>query len=245
MLYIKKFKDSAGFHDGKFDLPYPYLAKSSAEEEVFFGELFNIIYMYYNIPESGYYEILGPEFPLKNIQEMYVDEGSREVPVRSYNFLESGEHAIKFLMSRKFRDSGDMFLNVSTAIRTNLNQTNGLYSKLRYTQGMFSGCNLITSINLSKLDTSEVIDMSRLFKDCSSLSQVTMKYPVDKVAKLDEMFSGVAEVGTFYYNPEYDYTKIINILPPGWVAKELVSCYAAGYWINDQPWSNEHIWANG
>jgi hypothetical protein len=35
------------------------------------------------------------------------------------------------------------------------------------------------------------------------------------------MFKNCSSGGTFYYNPAYDYSKIIEVLPTSWTAKPI------------------------
>jgi hypothetical protein len=41
---------------------------------------------------------------------------------------------------------------------------------------------------------------------------------VSKVTNALDMFNGIKTTGTFYYNSQYDYSKIIAELPSTWTA---------------------------
>lgn len=41
---------------------------------------------------------------------------------------------------------------------------------------------------------------------------------VSKVTKPVSMFKDITTTGTFEYNPAYNYSKIINLLPSTWTA---------------------------
>lgn len=60
-----------------------------------------------------------------------------------------------------------------------------------------------------------------MFFRCLSLTKVTMTGDVSKVYDTGSMFSGIETNGTFYYNPDYDYSKIIAQLPSTWTAVPL------------------------
>ena len=70
--------------------------------------------------------------------------------------------------------------------------------------GMFSGCTLLASVDLSELDTSEVTDMSRMFDSCSSLNSIYVSkgFATTSVELSDGMFYGcyslVGGAGTAY-----------------------------------------------
>lgn len=66
-------------------------------------------------------------------------------------------------------------------------------------------------------DLSKVTTMESMFSTASNivsnLKSITMKGPVSSTVNVTWMFSGVTTTGTFYYNPAYDYSKIIEQLP--------------------------------
>lgn len=63
--------------------------------------------------------------------------------------------------------------------------------------------------------------MSGMFEYCPNLTSVTMTGDVSNVAYVNGMFRSVTTEGTFYYNPQYDYSKIIAELPATWTAVPL------------------------
>ena len=91
--------------------------------------------------------------------------------------------------------------------------------------GMFTGCRSLTSLDLTNWDTSNVTNMSYMFSDCTNLSEIRMGGDVSNVTNMSYMFSGIAYTGTFYYNSAYDYSKIITQLSSSWkkVACDLIN----------------------
>ena len=83
---------------------------------------------------------------------------------------------------------------------------------------MFRDCSKLESIDLSSWDTSNVTDMGYMFWGCVKLLEVRMYGDVSKVTNVLGMFNLIAANGTFYYNPQYDYSKIIAVLPSSWAA---------------------------
>jgi hypothetical protein len=63
--------------------------------------------------------------------------------------------------------------------------------------------------------------MYRMFYDCRGLTSVTMINNVSAVTNVYSMFSGIATTGTFYYNGDYDYSKITAVLPSTWTAVDI------------------------
>ena len=76
----------------------------------------------------------------------------------------------------------------------------------------------MTSLDLSNFDTSKVEDMTYMFSSCTNLSSIKMMGDVSNVTTVLDMFDGVKEGGTFYYNEAYDYSKILAELPESWTA---------------------------
>ena len=76
----------------------------------------------------------------------------------------------------------------------------------------------MTSLDLSNFDTSKVENMNSMFNYCENLNSVKMMGDVSNVTTVLDMFDGVKEGGTFYYNEAYDYSKILAELPESWTA---------------------------
>ncbi len=70
-------------------------------------------------------------------------------------------------------------------------------------------------------NTSNVRSFKGAFYDAPFLKTLTMTGDVSKVDDVTDMFGKISNSGTFYYNPQYDYSKIINVLPENWVAKPI------------------------
>ena len=83
---------------------------------------------------------------------------------------------------------------------------------------MFYNQVAITQLDLSNWDTSKVTNMSGMFQRCLSLQFLKMLGPTNPQADVTDMFKDVTSEGTFYYNPNYDYSHIIAQLPTTWTA---------------------------
>ena len=91
-------------------------------------------------------------------------------------------------------------------------------SNVRDMEGMFEDTYNITSLDLSSWDTSNVRDMERMFRYCRKLTELRMGGDISKLDGWARMFEGINTTGTFYYNSQYDYSKIISVLPSTWTA---------------------------
>lgn len=91
-------------------------------------------------------------------------------------------------------------------------------------EGMLSGLPKIKAFDLSTFDFKQVANLSKLFMGDSLLNEVTMMTDVSSVVSLNDMFKDVkndnTDAGTFYYNLQYNYSRIINQLPSEWNAIE-------------------------
>lgn len=96
--------------------------------------------------------------------------------------------------------------------------TNNVWYTLSY---MFCDCSSLESVDLSPIDLSRVNNISNMFKGCTSLKEVTITSNLSSNIYVGGMFDGVTTEGTFYYNPQYDYSKIIAELPATWTAVPL------------------------
>ena len=79
----------------------------------------------------------------------------------------------------------------------------------------------VKEIDLTGWDLSNVEDMSNMFDDNIYLEKVIMDGPVNPSAIVTNMFGDNNKIGTFYYNPAYDYSHIIAQLPSTWTAVEI------------------------
>lgn len=70
-------------------------------------------------------------------------------------------------------------------------------------------------------DTSNVKSFKGAFYGARFLRSLTMIGDISNVEDFTDMFKNCSDTGTFYYNPQYDYSKIIELLPEKWVAKPI------------------------
>ena len=77
--------------------------------------------------------------------------------------------------------------------------------------GMFRGCNGLTSLDVSSFDTSKVTDMMSMFGRCSSLTSLTLSnFNTSKVTNMSSMFRGCSGL-TFLDLSCWDMSKVTNM----------------------------------
>ena len=81
------------------------------------------------------------------------------------------------------------------------------------TASWFSGLKNLTSINLSNLDTSNVITMANMFQGCESLKQLNIShFNTSNVTNMSSMFSGMKNVESIIINPNtFDTSNVTNM----------------------------------
>lgn len=109
-----------------------------------------------------------------------------------------------------------MFQNCQSLTSVDLSSFNT--SKVESFSSLFSYCKSLTSVDLTNWDLSRVADMNQMFAYCENLTEVKMGGNPQRLSAVAQMFLGVTTTGTFYYNSQYDYSKIIAKLPSTWTA---------------------------
>ena len=84
-------------------------------------------------------------------------------------------------------------------------------SNITCTVRMFLGCSALTSVDLSKLDTSKVTDMSDMFFGCSNLSNLNVSnFNTSKVTNMSDMFYGCNNLSNLNVS-NFDTSKVTNM----------------------------------
>ena len=120
-------------------------------------------------------------------------------------------------------------------------------SKVTSMSGTFSGCKSLTELDLRGMNTESLTDMFQLcslseniekidlrgcdlskvttmhsaFDTGGKLKEVYMDSSIESLKTVDYIFPAAYSVGTFYYNSNYDYSKILAKLPSTWTAVPL------------------------
>lgn len=76
---------------------------------------------------------------------------------------------------------------------------------------MFKGCTSLTSLDLSRFDTSSVINMRWMFEGCSKLISLDLSsFDTSNVAELSEMFRGCSKLSTIYVSNKWSIARIAS-----------------------------------
>lgn len=97
------------------------------------------------------------------------------------------------------------------------------FSNCGYFNEVFTDCKKLKHIDLSdvKFESGNLTAHST-FVGCENLISLTMNTPIKvSTSYTKTWFNGVNTNGTFYYNPAYDYSTIIEALPATWTAEPL------------------------
>ena len=108
-------------------------------------------------------------------------------------------------------------------------------------QGMFSGCSLITNLDLSHFNTSKVTKMNAMFISCISLKEINLlSFDTSNVASMGVMFSGCQSLETL--NLGSFNTKKVTDMPMMFSGcEQLKTIYVGENWSVDNEESN--CWA--
>ena len=120
-----------------------------------------------------------------------------------------------------------------------INTSNWDFSNVGDTRFLFNNCRKLnfdfSKFNTKKINNAEYMfsnsgfekiemdvdcmeTMSKMFENCNSLTEVKFRGNPKRLSNVSNMFYGIKTTGILYYPQEYDYTKIINVLPSTWTA---------------------------
>ena len=187
-------------------------------------------------------QLLGSDFTISQVSEMYIDDVKQSTVSATYTFSDTNEHTVKIVMGDRFTSAYCMFagctsltsLDVSSfntskvtnmsymfsncSSLTSLDVSSFDTSNVTNMSGMFQSCSKLASLDVTNFDTSNVTSMSGMFRGCSSLTRLSMAGGLNSSVTVTNMFSSIATTGTFYYSSGDDYSAIIAKLPSSWTA---------------------------
>ena len=89
-------------------------------------------------------------------------------------------------------------------------------------EGMFTNCNLLTSLYLSSFNTPNLKDMDRFFSGCSSLQELNIpNFNTTLVQESFGIFDEVPEGGKITYDSSILTKNIINNIPENWIITDI------------------------
>ncbi len=125
---------------------------------------------------------------------------------------------INLLDTTNVTDMSYMFANCDNLTNIALNGLNT--SKVTMMKGMLSSLPLIEKFDLSSFNLLNVVNMDNMFSYCTALKEVKMMSDLNSSLSVINMFNGITTDGIFNYNINYNYSRIINVLPDTWNAIE-------------------------
>ena len=106
-----------------------------------------------------------------------------------YNFKEKGEYTIEYIFRNTLTKTDYLFSDCK--LLTSLDLSNFDSSDVINMTGMFNNCISLKYLNLSYLNTEEVFNMGRMFYGCKSLISLDLSYFNTKnVIDMRDMFNG-------------------------------------------------------
>lgn len=140
---------------------------------IYFDKYENKVSAIFNVDVNDEYygtRIIGTDFDMSQIKELYVDDNKVEI-TDTYNFVTSGEHTVTIVFNNLttcenlFRDCYDV-VQISCNYLDTSNVTSMAY--------MFTNCQLLTMLFLQKFDTSKVTNMDYMFGQCFNLQTIIL-----------------------------------------------------------------------
>lgn len=125
---------------------------------------------------------------------------------------------INLLDTTNVTDMSYMFANCDNLTNIAINGLNT--NKVTMMKGMFSGLPKISKFDLSSFNLLNVVNMENMFANSTALTEVKMMSNLSTELSALDMFKGVETDGLFYYNINYNYARIITVMPKTWTAIE-------------------------
>jgi len=143
--------------------------------------------------EDSYYfksidnkESLGNEDQIKNC-EIFINDTKINFSY-FYTFPHIGKYKIKYKFNQLFHSTIYMFSKCDSLESIDLSKFNK--EKVTEMRNMFYNCKSLTSINLSNFKTGQVTDMNNMFSECPSLTSLDLSsFNTNKVVDIGGMFS--------------------------------------------------------
>jgi len=147
-------------------------------QNIIFGEIYiDPFYINKNVSIINSFENWKREMKLKDEEDDWKNENEKEI--KENIEIKINEKIIPFSYFHKFEKEGKY--NIQYLLKNNLIKINHL----------FSGCNLLTNLNLSNFNTKNVTNMSSMFRGCNSLINLNLSnLNTQNVTNMNNMFCG-------------------------------------------------------
>ena len=106
----------------------------------------------------------------EEIKKCIIKINEKVIPFNYIHKFESkGKYTIKYIFNNNIKNTAFMFYECK--LLTSINLSNFNTSNVTYMNSMFYGCSSLTNINLSNFNTSKVTNMRSMFGECSKLKK--------------------------------------------------------------------------
>lgn len=165
--------------------------------------------------------LLGSGFShMDNIVKIKID-GIDYSPTDTHTFYSSGEHYVTFYFNQPITDTDKMFSQCTYLSYIDLSDFDTL--EVASMEQMFYYDSRLTSLDFSFSDLKKVSNLDQAFQHCLKLTELKILSDMPNVSSTYYTFNGVETSGTFYYNKNYDYSRIISALPSTWTSEAVSS----------------------
>ena len=152
----------------------------------------------------------GESLPLENIEYMLID-GIEVEPIKTYTFNTSGKHSFYVELKEHLTSCRELFNNTDLC-SINLSELDT--TNVINMSYMFNGCSKLSTINLN-CNTINVTDMSNMFSGCSTLTSVNLsKCNLSNVTNMSSMFSNASSLIELHFasdlNENVDATNMLS-----------------------------------
>ena len=106
-------------------------------------------------------------------------------------------------------------------------------SKVTDMYGMFNGCNSITSLDVSQFDTSNVTNMNRMFESCNSLTSLDVShFDTSKVTGMQGMFEKNISITSLDLS-SFDTSKVTSMRRMFYGSNNLTTIYVSNSFVTN------------
>ena len=149
----------------------------------------------------------------KNIKNIVFDESFKTYAPTSLEHFFAGCSTLEtitgleYLNTANVKNMSNMFSGCQNLSSLDLSKFNT--EKVTNMSRMFYGCQNLSSLDLSKFNTEKVTDMSSMFEDCLELSSLDLSnFNTKEVRYMHSMFSDCSALTTIYASDEFVTTKV-------------------------------------
>lgn len=165
----------------------------------------------YNIVDSPYeVNLISTKFNLLNKDNTILIIDNKEVDFsKNYIFNEEGKHTVKMICLENLKDLSYMFSGCQELFSIDLSKWNSKnVNKLNF---MFYGCPILSQVEMSNWDVSNVTDLSGMFYGCTRLSKIDLsKWNTAKITNINCLFASCSHLSNIDIS-NWNTSKITDI----------------------------------